>query len=530
MRNNALIIMFILSLTLVSTGCGKDKNQDSTYNVGGMVSGLSGTVVLQNNGENDLSITSNGTFTFSASFTGGSTYAVTILTQPAGQTCSVANGSGTISDKHVTDVMVSCYNSGTLDPTFGNDGAVFHNGAAGGDRNDRGNSITTDSFGRILVTGYSDSSTDSDMVIWRYNNNGTLDTTFGNGGIVVNDNAAGGGRSDIGNSITVDSSGRILVTGYSDSSTDSDMVIWRYNNNGTLDTTFGNGGIVVHDNAAGGNDDDRGNSIIIDSSGRILVTGDSGSDTAAYDMVIWRYNADGTLDTTFGNGGVVVHNSAAEGDSFDRGNSIAIDSNGRILVAGYSYSSTDSDMVIWRYNTDGTLDSTFGIDGIVVYDSASGGDSHDSGNCIKIDSNGRILVTGVSESSADLEMTIWRYNTDGTLDSTFGNGGIVTDDTAPDEMSIHVGLAITTDASGRILVTGENRILYTSWIVIWRYNTDGSPDTTFGSGGTITHDYVSGYYDKGNSITIDSNGRILMTGAKDIIPDSSDMLIWRVIQ
>jgi uncharacterized delta-60 repeat protein len=76
-----------------------------------------------------------------------------------------------------------------------------------------------------------------------------------------------------GNSIYVDSNGKIYVTGYSNSSSNYDMVIWRYNSNGTLDTSFGNNGIVVHHNAAGGNYDDGGNSIYVDNNGKIYVTG-----------------------------------------------------------------------------------------------------------------------------------------------------------------------------------------------------------------------------------------------------------------
>ena len=411
MRNNILTITFIISLTLFFTGCGIDENKDTTYSVGGMMNGLSGAVVLQNNGKNDLRVTSNGTFTFTTSFADDSTYEVTVLTQPTGQTCSVANKSGTISGTNVIDVVVSCYNSGRLDPTFDNDGVVTHDSAAGGNRNDSGNSITIDSFGRILVTGYSHNGDDLDMVVWRYNNNGNLDTNFGNGGIVVHDSASGGNSNDSGNSITIDSNDRILVTGNSNSDTDSDMVIWRYDTDGNLDASFGNGGIVVHNSTAGEDRNDRGYSITLDSIGRVLVTGESDNDV-------------------------------------------------------------DSDMAIWRYNDNGAPDSTFGTDGIVLHDNAAGGNRHDRGNSITIDLSGKILVTGGS-----MNLGYWSWN-----------------------------------------------------IVIWRYNSNGTLDTTFGKDGIVSHDDMSGFYDNGNSITIDSNGRILMSGRKDTSPSNSDMVIWRVIQ
>jgi uncharacterized delta-60 repeat protein len=196
------------------------------------------------------------------------------------------------------------------------------------------------------------------MVIWKFNSDGTLDTTFG-GGFVVHNNAAGGNRDDVGNSIYVDSRGRIYVTGHSVNSRNADMVIWRYNSDGRIDRAFGGGlGYVVHHNAAGGNSHDKGKSIYVDERGdKIYVTGYSMAPFSNptwivynYDMVIWRYNSNGTLDTTFGEGlGFVCHNSAAGGNTDDVGNSIYVDSTGKVYVTGYSFNGRNNDMVIWKY-------------------------------------------------------------------------------------------------------------------------------------------------------------------------------------
>jgi len=119
---------------------------------------------------------------------------------------------------------------------------------------------------------------------------GVLDTSFNGTGFVVHDNATGPDSEDYGNSIYVDSNGKIYVTGFSwNSSRKDDMVIWRYNSDGSLDNTFGNNGIVVHHNAAGGNARDQGNSIYVDSNGKIYVTGFSENSSGNYDMVIWKY-------------------------------------------------------------------------------------------------------------------------------------------------------------------------------------------------------------------------------------------------
>ncbi len=192
-------------------------------------------------------------------------------------------------------------------------------------------------------------------MIWRYKSDGTLDTSFGNGtGYVVHSNAAGGGGNDAGYAITLDSSGRIIVVGMSDrdpsASANHDMVIWRYNPDGTLDTSFNGVGYVVHNGAAGGNGIDAGGGVVLDSAGRILVAGSSTNSGGNRDMAIWRYNPDGTLDTSFNNVGYVVHDNAAGGNGHDSGNDILLDSLGRIVVVGSSTGSgTGDDMAIWRY-------------------------------------------------------------------------------------------------------------------------------------------------------------------------------------
>ncbi len=108
-KGNLLLViaLLFLSLAAVMTGCGGDGGT-TTYTIGGTVSGLSGTLVLQNNGGDDLTITADGAFTFNTALADGSTYSVTILTSPVLQNCTVTNGSGTINGADVTDVSVNC--------------------------------------------------------------------------------------------------------------------------------------------------------------------------------------------------------------------------------------------------------------------------------------------------------------------------------------------------------------------------------------------------------------------------------------
>ncbi len=363
---------------------------------------------------------------------------------------------------------------GELDESFGEGGIVVDHNAAGGNRSDEGYSIYVDKKGRVYVTGYSvNRNGDNDMVIWRYNKEGKLDKSFGDGGIVVDNGAAGGKGDDVGISIYVDKKGRVYVTGYSrNRNGDNDMVIWRYNKEGKLDKSFGDGGIVVDNNAAGGKGDDEGISIYVDKKGRVYVTGYSRNRNGDYDMVIWRYNEEGKLDKSFGDGGIVVDNNAAGGKGWDWGNSIYVDKKGRVYVTGYSRNRNgDYDMVIWRYNEEGKLDKSFGEGGIVVYNNAAGGKGDDVGISIYVDKKGRVYVTGYSMNrNGDYDMVIWRYNEEGKLDKSFGEGGIVVDNNAAGGKGDDEGNSIYVDEKGRIYVTGYSRNRNgDADMAIWRY-------------------------------------------------------------
>lgn len=423
----------------------------------------------------------------------------------------------------------------SLDTTFDGDGIVTNHNAAGGDGMDEANAMVIDSSGRILVTGVSWNGSDGDMVICRYNADGTLDTAFDGDGIVVHGSAAGGvGSYDAGYAIAIDGSGRILVTGTSSNGSDSDMVIWRYNSNGTLDNTFNGDGVAVHHNAAGGDGDDFGSAIVIDSAGKILVTGSSADAVSAWtgDIVVWRYNSNGALDSSFDGDGIAVYANPAISISTDSGNAITLDSSGRILVTGQSWNISNLDMVMLRFNPNGSLDPTFDSDGIVRHHNAAGGNGGDYGYAITIDNSGKILVAGASANSLGIgsnDMAIWRYNADGTLDTTFDGDGIVIYHNA---VGWAYGLAITIDGSGRILVAGLNYNGTDDDMAIWRYNSNGSIDPTFGNDGILVHHNAAGGngWDFGNAIAIDSAGKILITGESVRDASGDDMVIWRYIE
>jgi uncharacterized delta-60 repeat protein len=324
---------------------------------------------------------------------------------------------------------------------------------------------------------------------------GDLDTTFGTGGKVVTDIVS---SYDEGRSVAIDSSGNIVVAGYADNGSGSDFALARYTSTGILDTNFGTGGKVVTDI---GSSYDEGRSVAIDSSGNIVVAGyaDNGSGS---DFALARYTSTGILDTNFGTGGKVVTDI---GSSYDYGNSVAIDSSGNIVVAGYADNGSGSDFALARYTSTGILDTNFGTGGKVVTDIGS---SYDYGNSVAIDSSGNIVVAGFADNGSNSDFALARYTSTGILDTNFGTGGKVVTDIGS---SYDYGNSVAIDSSGNIVVAGfaSNGSNYD--FALARYTSTGILDTNFGTGGKVVTD-IGSSYDYGNSVAIDSSGKIVVAG------------------
>ena len=213
--------------------------------------------------------------------------------------------------------------------------------------------------GKILVGGYSTNGSNfdfADFALVRYNANGTPDNSFDTDGIVTTDF---GTSNDRGQSVAVQADGKILVAGtsYNGGSNDGFALV-RYNANGTTDTSFDTDGIVTTDI---GNSSDSGQSVAVQADGKILVAGDSYNGSTNYDFALVRYNTNGTTDTSFDSDGKVTTDVGTTNDS---GYSVAVQADGKILVAGDSgYPNRSSDIVLVRY--DGTLVGTSGSDNLV---------------------------------------------------------------------------------------------------------------------------------------------------------------------
>ncbi len=370
----------------------------------------------KSNGELDTTFGTGGIVSFAP--TGNSAAGFAIALDSAGNV--YVTGYTWTSSNSTRDIAVWKYSpAGTAVSSFGNSGLFVHAGSVGADY---GHALVLDSSGNIFVTGEfmvnNGATTTQDMIILKITPGGQYSTDFGDvvggtpSGWTTYHNAAGGSGEDIGKGVDLDSGGNIIIAGYSrNSSGTNDMVVWKCWPNGGLYTSFGTNGIIVESNTAGGNGTDEGYSVKLDNSDHIYVAGHSRNASGNYDMVVWKYNSNGTPDTGFSGNGSFVHNNAAGGNSNDLGRSLVMDSNNSLYVAGNSYGSSGHlDLAVWKLHSNGTLDSSFGNGGIVIHSDTVENDS-ENGYSIYRNSNHRIYITGQSKfgGSGSRDMIIWKY-------------------------------------------------------------------------------------------------------------------------
>ncbi|HYV93476.1 MAG TPA: T9SS type A sorting domain-containing protein [Chitinophagales bacterium] len=388
--------------------------------------------------------------------------------------------------------------AGSLDPSFGTGGIVTADFESLGEI---GFSVAIQNDGKIVVAGESYNGTDPDFILARYNNDGTVDSTFSSDGEVSTDFGSG---EDVGYSVAIQSDDKIVVAGYTYNGTNYDFALVRYNSDGSLDVTFDSDGKVT---MAIGSGDDVGVSVAIQSDGKIVVAGFS-DNGVNYDFALVRYNSDGVLDNTFDSDGKVT---TSIGSFDDSGISCTIQSDGKIVVAGESFNGSNSDFALARYNSDGTLDNTFDSDGKVT--TAIGSD-YDGAHSVAIQADGKIVVAGRSYIGSDNDFALARYNSDGALDNTFDSDGKVTTAIGSDDDG---GYSVAIQGNGKIVAAGYSINNYSPDFALVRYNSDGSLDVTFDFDGKVTTDVESNY--GGLSVAIDtSNGKIVVAGQSDIGP------------
>jgi uncharacterized delta-60 repeat protein len=383
---------------------------------------------------------------------------------------------------------------GDLDATFDGDGTVTTNFTNGRDFA-AGAAIQTD--GKIVVAGRAgtNGSSGGRFALARYNDDGTLDATFSGDGLVATDFTAV--KNDEADEVAIQGDGKIVAAGVAGNCCIGPdgagrFALARYNADGTLDTTFSGDGKRTTKLTTG---NDYGAGLAIQGDGKIIAAGRAGGYGGRFALV--RYNTDGTLDTTFSGDGKLMTNLTTGNDFVMK---LAIQANGKIVAAGRA----GGRFGLARYNANGTLDSTFSADGKLTTDFTGG---FDMAVGLALQSDGKIVAGGeAGDGSAGSRFALARYGPTGGLDTTFGGGdGKVITDFFAGEDDFAAEVAIQTD--GKIVAIG----FASGTFAVVRYSTDGTLDSTFsGDGKVFTEITPEGSYGLGG--TIQGDGKIVAVG------------------
>lgn len=416
---------------------------------------------------------------------------------------------------HLSAVIVTFFLSvpnvfsqdGTIDNTFGDNGIVRFGINA---HNVSIESTALQADGKLVVCGYAFNVTNysSDFILARFNTDGSFDNTFGNSGIVVTNIGTSESLSDL----AIQADGKIVVGGnYPESS--SDFVVARYNTNGNLDDTFGDNGTVMTN--FGGND--QCNSIAIQEDGKIVASGFS-LVNGDVKVAVVRYLDNGSMDYSFDQDGKTVIDAS---DYSDYSHDMILQGDGKIILTGTKSNSANEDCLTVRLNSDGSIDNTFNADGVVWTDFAG---TSNYGEAIAVQADGKVLSAGHHYNSGDF--TLVRYTVNGNLDTSFDTDGKKLIDFGSDTVVKAYSVALQVD--GKILLAGNtnNNLNGNSDLVLARLNSDGSLDSTFsGDGKLVTAIGIGNDFTR--SMILQSDGKIITAGSTLNSNGTFDALIVR---
>lgn len=436
--------------------------------------------------------------------------------------------------------------AGDLDTSFSGDGKQNKDI---GNVSNQALAVALQADGKIVVAGWTISNV-VDFAVARFNTDGSLDDgtgsdstpgdgAFATAGVFTADFAAGDDRAQ---ALAIQSDGGIVVAGFATQSGTKNFALLRLTTTGGLDNSFDTDGKVITNVSAAALDEAR--AVAVQSNGRIIAAGISSSG-GDQNFCLVRYNTDGSLDNNlagdltpgdaYGTGGIVQVDLFGTSDD---ARAMALQADGKAVVAGYTFGPTGSfNYAVARYTTAGVLDTSFaatdadGVNGAAATDfySSVSVSSDDKGYAIAIQGDGKIVVAGqvgtldLNTFASTSQFGLARYNTDGSLDNgsgtditpldAFDTDGKRTDDfTAQEDRATAV--AIQTD--GRIVAGGWSNMQAGGFEAFkdWRiatYNSTGSLDTGFGSGGTVTTDFNANQ-DELYSLALQPDKKIVAAG------------------
>ncbi len=373
---------------------------------------------------------------------------------------------------------------GTLDPSFGVSGVV-DTAVCPADEEARAALLQPD--GKLVVAGWTQGAVDRDVLLARYDAGGTLDASFGTGGIVTTDLGQG---DDVVEGIALLSDGGIVVAGSAGNGSGSDILLLAYDASGVLESTFGAGGAV----RTVVNGDDEALALLLDDDGKLVVAGRAGTQ-----IVIARYGVNGALDSSFDHDGVRTTTAGTAAAA----TAIAQLSNENLVVAGWSEIGGSRDILLASYRPNGATVNGFGNAGLVI--ASLGGDEVAAALVGRPDDT--LVVAGWSQDMSGTDVVLAGYLEDGDPDATFGTGGIVR--TALGSAARVAALA--RDPDGNLLAAGWASVGDPAAFALLRYLPTGALDTSFGSGGAVTTPIGTGDA-AAEAVVALADGRIVVAG------------------
>lgn len=412
-----------------------------------------------------------------------------------------------------------------LDPSFGSAGVTITD-IGGSVHEDEPFTLIADREGRYVVPGkaFNRLTGNFDFAVLRYTTNGMLDLSFSGDGIVLTD--FGGIEEALG--IVEQPDGKLVAGGFTKKGqVDADFALARYNVDGSLDLSFGEGGKVTTDFLGGL---DQMLALAIQSDGRIVGAGFASQPGGnRNDFAVARYNHDGSLDGSFGPGGKVVTDLGGGEEYTFR---MVIQPDGKILCVGSTVNPPDSnvDLAVARYNVDGSLDGSFGPrdhPGWVSTDFYGGTDHGFTGAALP---DGTLLVGGLANNpaSGSEDMVLVRYLSNGSIDESFAEGrGFITVDFFGEYDQI---LAMAIQPEGKIIVAGHAKHPERHFeFALARFTGDGRLDSSFGVGGRYSKDMFGGP-DGLHGLVLQRDGKAVVAGdALNSGTQGDDFVILRLL-
>ncbi len=425
---------------------------------------------------NKIVSNTSGTVNITATLPSDSLYTTIVLTV----TTSITFNSNTL-------------NPGDLDPTFGTGGLVVTDFS---NNTDVAWDVKLQPDGKIIAAGYSHNGNQWNFALSRYNSNGSLDNTFGTDGRITTDFS---NNTDQGFEVAIQPDNKIVLAGYSHNGSQYNFALARYNSNGLLDNTFGTNGRVTTDFS---NNTDAAWCLALQPDNKILLAGQASiSGTNNFGLV--RYDTSGNLDLSFGTNGRVTTDFSNDSDVPQ---SVVVQLDGKIILGGYAFTSGTNNFALARYDTSGNLDSSFGTNGRVTTDFSN---NSDIGYLVALQPDGKIILGGYTSNGVHNDFALARYNTNGTLDASFGTGGKVITDFS---QWYDAGYSLALQPDGKIILGGYASINpLPNDFALARYNSNGTLDTSFGTNGKVITDFGGGA-DIAYSLAIQPDSNIILAG------------------